>query len=170
MKSGPKPAPSNVVAISPGGIANPRRVAERRRDERAVPAAERTAPPAYLSRAAKVLWRAHVPLMVSETPDLIADRDLPVLALLFEHLATAQAAARALRGKGGHLELLDRDEGNRNRLRKHPAAEILRQHSGAALSLARDYAMTPASRLSLKLGALVDVEDDDDDADGIFDA
>lgn len=108
--------------------------------------------------------------MAEETPDLIADRDIPVMGLLFEHLATAQAAAKALRGRAGHLELLDTDAGNGNRLRKHPAAEILRQHSTAALSLAREYAMTPASRLGLRLGTFVEADDDDDDADGIFDA
>ncbi len=76
--------PANVLAMKPGyGKAT---IAERAASELNVPPAVRLqTPPAWLSPQARKLWREHVPTMVEETPELVSDRDIPALSLLFEH-------------------------------------------------------------------------------------
>lgn len=170
-RPGPAPLPANVVAIS-SGHQSKAEIERRRASEVAVPPAERLSrPPAWLSRSAADLWRRHVPVMVQETPGLIADRDVMALGLLFEHVAAAKAAAKACAtARGGYTEVLDIDQAHAGRRRKAPALEVLKTQSAAALSLMREFGMTPSSRVGLRLGAMIEPDDDVDDDAGIFDA
>lgn len=165
-RSGPKKLPSNVLALRG---AEPEKVEERRAEELSTPAIDRLPPPEWLSREAKALWRAMVPKLLEESPGLVAERDGFMLGLYFEHLAVCKAASASMRGARGWLYPVDQDAAHGGRNRKHPGAELLRQHSQSALSIAREFGFTPSARVGLHVGPMVEPDDPDDDDDDLFD-
>lgn len=127
-----------------------------------IPKALRT-PPAWLSAPAKAEWRRTVPALDEAYPERLSALDLVALGLMFEHLAIAEAAATAMRGKGNKPDVLEVDEAHRDRIRKTPASQVMRDHSKAALEIARDYGLTLKAREALGLDGTVPDDDPDDD-------
>ncbi len=148
--------PSNVFTL-PGSSSPPAPASN-------IPAAELGTPPAWLSRQARDLWRELVPKLEDAFPDAITVLDAPALALMLEHLAIVHSAAKGMRGRGGWIETTTVDEAHRDRLRKAPSSQVMRDHAKAFLELAREYGMTPKSRRLLDLVPIAadDVDEDDD--------
>ena len=136
---------------------------------RPVPSAGRApAPPDWLSAPAKSIWRRLVPRLAEAYPDTLSTIDVPALALMVEHYAIASYAARAMRAKGNVPMATDVDEAHRDRLRKAPASQVMRDHGRAFLELAREFGLTPRARA--KLGDVTPpVVPDDGDDDDLFD-
>jgi P27 family predicted phage terminase small subunit len=132
----------------------------------AIPVADLGSPPAWLSRQAKTLWRDLIPALEDAFPETVTVLDVHALALMLENLAITHAAAKSMRGRAGWIQAVDVDEAHRDRLRKAPASQVMRDHSRAFLELAREYGLTPKSR---RLLDLVPVVADDDDNDDLFD-
>lgn len=127
-------------------------------------------PPAWLSAPAKALWRQVVPKLDEAYPETLSALDLPALGLMLEHHAIAIAAAQAMRGKGNKPDVLEKDEAHRDRVRKTPASQVMRDHGKAYVELARDYGMTLRGRVGIDLEKLGGVlPDDGDDGDDLFD-
>lgn len=131
--------------------------------ERPLELADLSSPPPWLSRQARVLWRDVVPKLEDAFPETLTVVDVATLSLMLEHLAICHAAAAAMRGRGGWIKTVESDEAHRDRLRKAPASQVMRDHAKAFLELAREYGMTPRSRRLLDLVPTAPDTDDDDD-------
>lgn len=128
-------------------------------------------PPDWLSPLAAKTWREVIPKLQAEAPDWLAEVDVPVLALMLETYAMAVGASRAMRRGGGHLAIIDIDEGHGGRRRKHPAHQVFRESAASFLSMAKEFGLTPVARNGLGLALFGAGSGDDDEADdaGIFD-
>ena len=115
-----------------------------RRDRGAIPATGglvRARCPGWLSPDAKKVWRYLAPRLGG----VLRETDLPALALMCAHYSAALAAARALERDG----LLVKDPEHAGVLRKHPAAQLLRDASAAFRSYASTFGLTPLDRARL---------------------
>lgn len=147
-------AAENVVEIRKGSSAPP---------APEIPRADLRKPPAWLSRQAATLWRELVPKLEDAFPEEITVLDTPALAIMLEHLAITHSAARSMRGQGGWIATVSVDEAHRDRLRKAPSSQVMRDHAKAFLELAREYGLTPRSRKLLDLGPPIAPDEDEDD-------
>lgn len=150
----------NVTELKPGAASAPKTA-------KAEPAGDLETPPDWLSTEAKALWRAVVPILDDAYPETLSAIDVPALGLMLEHHAIARAAAESMRDEEGGLKVLEVDEAHRDRLRKSPASQVMRDHGKAFLELARDFGLTLRGRAGIDLeklgGAVVPDHDPDDD-------
>lgn len=140
--------------------------ARRPRRKPAIPADLGTPPP-WLSKTAAEAWRGLIPKLEDALPDgALSLLDVPALGLMLEHFAIATSAAESMRTTEGDHVPIDVDEAHRDRLRKSPASQVMRDHGKAFVELAREYGLTARSRANLDAEALSgfvpDVGDDDD--------
>lgn len=110
-------------------------------------------------------------LRAAAADDALADVDVFALALAAEHYALATMASKAMRGPGGHLRPITTDEAHRDRLRKHPAVQVMRDATSVFTRVIKDFGGTPAARRALEGylaggGPAVDGDDEDDDLFG----
>lgn len=119
-------------------------------------------PPAWLSSDAKTAFRRLVIDIDAAWPGTLARFDTMSLAVLAEHYAVLQAAAKAMRhDKTVEVTLPDgRREGQE---RKNPAWQIFREASNAFLAVAKEYGLTLQSRLRMELDAGAPLGDEDDE-------
>jgi len=96
--------------------------------------------PRWLSPDAKRVWRYLAPRLTAA--GVLRETDLPALALMCAHYGAALAAAEAL-GRDG---LLIPDSAHGGALRKHPAAQLLRDASDAFRRFACTFGLTPLDR------------------------
>ena len=87
-------------------------------------------PPPWLTPTARSNWRAVVPVVEESSPGWLSPIDVPQLGLMFEALANAIAASKAMRGAGGHTRPIDHDRAHGKRPRKHPAVQVFRESVG----------------------------------------
>lgn len=127
-------------------------------------------PPDWLSAEAKRAFRRLVVDIDAAWPGTLARFDTMALAVLSEHYAVLQAAAREMRADGNKPELTPADPKNADRTRKNPAWQIFRESSAAFLSVAKEYGLTLSSRLRLELdaGAPPLGDEDDEDLDAVL--
>lgn len=150
-------AAENVVEIRKGAGASSAVPAE-------IPKADLRRPPEWLSRQASALWKEIVPKLEDAFPDEITVLDVPALSLMLEHLAITHAAAKAMRGSGGWIEVLAAGKTNAGpTVRKAPASQVMRDHGKLFLDLAREFGGTPRARKLLDLGPPIVPDDDEDD-------
>ena len=121
--------------------------------------------PAWLSAPGKAAFRQLLLDIERATPEVLDRIDVPALALLAEHYAIAQAAAKAMRDTGNVPEVLELDKVHGDQHRKTPAWQVFAQATKTYTALAREYGLTLASRTRLELpSAGLPVDDDEDDA------
>lgn len=126
--------------------------------------------PEWLSSTAKAAWRELVPAMENAWPGMLSPVDIPALALLCEHYATAQTAAEAMRAKGNVPAPIDQDQAHDGRRRKHPATMVFREATNAYLRLAQEFGLTASARTTIGGGLHVGAGLDDDDDGDLYDA
>jgi len=161
VKPGPRPLPDNVRRLR-GGDTRPR--PELRR-----PAASTLEPPFALSPRARGWWREEAPRLARL--GLLAEPDKIGLALALESASIAVEALMAMRPDGRkNPTVLSVDPEHGRALRKTPAWQVFREASKAWREWCSEFGMTPAARVGLDAGQLVDPGDDDDDGDGLLDA
>lgn len=156
------PAASSARRRSAGNVTELRPEAKSTARTSPLPKDLRTAP-AWLSAPAKAEWKRLIPRLDEAFPEKLSALDVGALALLVEHLAIAQGAAQAMRGKGNKPDVLEVDEAHRDRIRKTPASQVMRDHAKAAMELAREYGLTLRAREALGLDGTVPDDDPDDD-------
>lgn len=129
--------------------------------------------PAWLSTGGKAAWRELIPAVERAWPDFLSPVDVPALAMMVEHYATAIEAAKAMRGgrgAGGNKPVpIDTDPAHRDRRRRHPAAQVFKDETAAYLTIAREFGFTAVGRIGLDLSQLPAFDGDEDDDAGIFD-
>ena len=99
--------------------------------------------PSWLSPDAKKVWRYLAPRLTAA--GVLRETDLPALALMCAHFGVALEAAKAL-GRDG---LLIPDSAHGGALRKHPAAQLLRDASASFQGYAGTFGLTPLDRARL---------------------
>lgn len=109
-------------------------------------------PPAWLDREARALWKEIGPEL--ERLGLLTAVDGPAFAMLLTHYVLAVKAARRIKKDG----ILSVDE--QGVTRKHPASQIVRDHSAAFRQYVAEFGLSPAARARL---SLPDEKDDGDD-------
>lgn len=167
-RHGPRPLPENVHDLHGRPGKRPRR-----QEAPTPPSDGHLKAPAWLSKDAKAAWRELIPAIERAWPDFLGVVDVPALSLMVENYAMAIAAAKALRERGRGLKnpkVIDTDEAHRDRLRKHPAAQVLKEATATYLSLAKEYGLTAVGRIGLDLSSLPGFADDEDEDDDLFDA
>lgn len=140
---------------------------EARKGAAPAPAARLKAPD-WLSPTGAKTFREIVDALRAAAPDdALAEVDVFALALAAEHYALARAASKAMRGQGGHLAPITIDQAHRDRLRKHPAVQVMRDATTVFLRVAREFGGTPAARRALEdfLGGAGTGDDDPEDAE-----
>lgn len=131
--------------------------------------------PEWLSPTGRKTFNELVVAVRSAAPDdALASVDVFSLALAAEQYALATMASKAMRGQGGHLNPITVDEAHRDRLRKHPAVQVLRDATKTFLLIVRQFGGTPAARKALEdflgSGGGVGHEPDDDELELFGDA
>lgn len=116
------------------------------RPSRKLPAA-----PSWLSPTGKAAFRQLVEAAEAVEPGWLERVDVPLLAMFADVYATAQAAAKSMRGAGGHARPIDHDRAHAGRPRKHPGWQVVREAAGTMRSLGRELGVTPAMRRQLDL-------------------
>lgn len=123
------------------------------------------APPAALPADARALWKRLAPGL--RASGRLRDEQLPAFELLCTHFALARAAAKKIATDGPTAK----DE--RGLPRKHPAHQVMREHSEAFRQFTDRFGLTPKSRAAaaaktapkalaaLLLGGAEGVDDDD---------
>lgn len=160
-RHGPVPTPPHIRAVRDGEPTPPPRVPP-------VAPAEGTgksrfAPPAWLSSDAKAAFKRLVIDIDAAWPGTLARFDTMALAVLAEHYAVLQAAAREMRADGNKPEPTSPDTQHANRTRKNPAWQIFREASAAFLAVSKEYGLTLSSRLRMELDAGAPLGDEDDE-------
>lgn len=122
------------------GAARPDRIKNEPRPRSLAPPCPRWLPP-----AAKRAWRDLAPRL--ERLGVLTEVDGPAFAMMVTHYALAAEAAKVLREEG----LLVSDPEHKAAdgsvpKRKHPALQILRDHSAAFRAYAAAFGLTPADR------------------------
>jgi len=132
----PKPIPIKKLAGNPG-----KRSLEARR---ALPAAgDPLAPKGHLPREGYELWNALAPRLIEL--GLFTELDRQTLEMMCLHYAYANKAERILRKEG----LLA--SGSQGQDVKHPAHQMLLDHSRQFLRYAAEFGMTPSSRSKIEI-------------------
>lgn len=161
----PRRRAGNVTELA---VVKPPR-ARRPRRKSPIPA-DLATPPPWLSVPAAGAWATLVPMLEDALPDgALSLLDVPALGLMLEHHAIAVAAAESMRTPAGDLETVTADEAHRDRLRKTPASQVMRDHGKAFVELAREYGLTVRSRSALDREALGGMVPDAGDDDDLFD-
>ncbi len=157
VRPGPKPTPSNVVALT----GNP---GKRKRAAEPVPTAAGLKPPDDLTPSARNFWRRHATEL--SRLGMLTVNDVSSFGACCEAWAFMQSAKRELKATAKkNAELLTKDRAHGGEPRKDPAWTIYRQAEAAFMAWSREFGLTPSSRVGLP--ALADDADEDDD---LFDA
>lgn len=159
---GPVPTPPHIRAVRDGEPAPAPRMPP------AAPAEgsgkSRFAPPAWLSVDAKAAFKRLVIDIDAAWPGTLARFDTMALAVLAEHYAVLQAAAKEMRADGNRLDVTPEDPTQAgHRTRKNPAWQIFREASAAFLAVSKEYGLTLSSRLRMELDAGAPLGDEDDE-------
>lgn len=101
-------------------------------------------PRGVLGEDARRIWNELGPQLVEL--GWMTALDGPAFMMLCVHASIALEAARELRGNG----VIAEDE--RGLARKHPASQILRDHSAAFRQFAAEFGLTPSSRVGREVG------------------
>ena len=146
---GPLPQ-SNVVRLrrgNPGGQPAP---------AHPVIAAGPVKVPAYLERSVKRTFRAMANLL--DDAGLYSPADSIALGLALTHAAIAQAAGNRVLEEGSTVS----DPAHDGRSAKHPASQVMRDHSAAFHALAKEFGLLPGSRYRMNVAVEPALDDDDD--------
>ncbi len=108
-------------------------------------------PPSWLPREAKKQWKELAPALEKER--LLTEVDGLAFAMLLLHWAQVAEATKILKKEG----LITVDE--RGLPRKHPAHQILRDHSEAFRQYMAEFGLSPSARSRLNLP----VQDEEDE-------
>lgn len=98
--------------------------------------------PYKLLPKARRFWRDHASRL--DALGLLTEVDLPAFQMMATHYAVAVQAAEVIRDDG----ILTEDEHGLQR--KHPALQVLRDHSAAFRTYAAEFGMTPSSRTRVR--------------------
>lgn len=120
-------------------------------------------PPEWLSAEGKRAFRRLVIDIDSAWPGTLARFDTMALAVLAEHYAVLQSAAKEMRATGNTPDVAPEDPKQGGRTRKNPAWQIFREASSAFLAVAKEYGLTLSSRLRMELDAGAPLGDEDDE-------
>lgn len=153
-KPGPAPLPSNVIQLrgNPG---------KRKRDAEPLPKGAGLDPPADLTPSGRTFWRRHAPELARL--GLLTVNDVDSFAACCEAWAFMQQAKTELRGssKTANAKVTTSDRAHGREVRKHPAFTVYKQAEASYLAWAREFGLTPSSRVGLP-GPGDDGDDDDD--------
>jgi P27 family predicted phage terminase small subunit len=106
-------------------------------------------PPNWLSKRGRDVWK----FLALEKSALLTKRDREAFAFLCEEAVVAQIALLRLRGSSNNYDdLLQSDPAHAGRLRRHPAWIIYTQAKKAFLDSAKEFGLTPSSRIGLLVG------------------
>lgn len=150
---------------NPGNRTDPEK-----RDVRPEPIAP--APPNWLSKRGRAVWEFIAPEL--EKNALLTKRDREAFGFLCEEGAVAQEALLRMRGSSNTYEnLLDTDPNHYSRLRRHPAWIIYAQAKNLFLQSAKEFGLTPTSRIGLLVGATTPtpggrMNEPDDEDESVF--
>lgn len=136
-RRGPRPKPTKLKVLS--GTARPEDL--RRNEPKPAPIAPKR--PTWLPDEAKKKWKELAPEL--EKLGLLTVVDGPAFAMMLEHWALAVEAAKVIKKEG----TMTVDE--RGLPRKHPLAQVLRDHSAAFKGYMAEFGLSPASRTRLDL-------------------
>lgn len=134
---GPKPKPTELKLLEGNPGKRPLNTQEPK--PRPIPP---KMPRGVLPKEGRRLWRELVPKL--EKLGVVTEVDGPALVMLCLHYAFAVQAGRQLRQEG--ITIQDRDV-----RRKHPALQILRDHSAAWRQYAEQFGLTPSARSRLSI-------------------
>lgn len=127
----PKPTVLKELAGNPGG--------KTLNDQEPKPApAQADHVPYRLLPKARRFWKDNADRLTAL--GLLTEIDIPAFQLMASHYAVAVQAAEVIRDEG----LLTEDEHGLQR--KHPALQVMRDHSAAFRTYAAEFGMTPSSR------------------------
>lgn len=118
--------------------------------------------PAWLSADGKTAFRSLLVELEAAWPDTISRLDIPALAIVAEHYAVAQAAAKAMRGKGNNPVAVEDDTAHSGK-RRPPSFLVYKEATNAFLQGAKAFGLTLESRMRLELDAPAPLADEDDD-------
>lgn len=152
-RPGPAPLPSNVIELrgNPG---------KRKRAPEPNPRDAGLEPPADLTPAARAFWRRHAPEL--GRLGLLTVSDVDSFGACCEAWAFMQQAKDELRSsKSANAKVTTRDRAHGNEARKHPAFTVYKQAEASFLAWAREFGLTPSSRVGLP-GPGDDGDEDDD--------
>lgn len=128
------------------------------------------APPNWLSKRGREMWTFIAPEL--ERNALLTKRDRESFGFLCEEAAVAKETLLRIRDpKNGYGDVLDADSAHAGRLRRHPAWIVYTQARTGFLQLAKEFGLTPSSRIGLLLsptGAVTPRGADDDDDEVSF--
>jgi P27 family predicted phage terminase small subunit len=146
-RPGPKPLPSNVVALR--GNAG-----KRARPSEAKPKPIAPAAPAWLTELAVEVWKHHAPEL--ERLGLLTALDREAFAFACTDAAAAVEALESMtviekvgRKTRRRLVLIDVDPGHEGRLRRHPAWIVYRQAAEGYARWCARFGLTPSDRVGL---------------------
>lgn len=108
--------------------------------------------PRGMGRHAKWLWRT----VVAERSGILHPADAPALMAACQHWELAQLAYEQIQADG----ITTTDMAHGNEKRKHPSEPTYRQNMAAAISILKQFGISPAARAALP-GADDDGRDDD---------
>lgn len=155
-KPGPKPKPAEIRELE----GNPGKRAIKRGP---TAAAASLTPPDHLTPTAAKFWKKYSPTL--SQLGLLTVVDVEAFAALCEAWAFMVVAKKSMRIRGtGDAEVVTTDRAHGAEKRKHPAFTIYKQAEASYLNLAREFGMTPSSRVGLPS------PDDDDEDDDLYDS
>jgi P27 family predicted phage terminase small subunit len=160
-RKGPVPTPPHLRALREGEASPEPRVPPVGPEEGH--GRSRFKPPEWLSVDAKRAFGRLVVDIDAAWPGTLARMDVMALAVLAEHYAVLQAAAREMRSGGNRAELTSPDPQHADRTRKNPAWQVFREASSAFVALSKEYGLTLSSRLRMELDAGAPLADDEED-------
>ena len=134
---GRKPTPTNLKLLK--GETRPSRI--NKNEPKPKPLAPAAA--AWLSADARKLRKGLAPKL--EALGILTEADGASFDLMLTHYSLASEAARTLKKEGSIIE------DSKGYPAKHPAVQILRDHSAAFLRYAAEFGLTPSSRARLNL-------------------
>lgn len=169
-KPGPKPAPSNVVALRGGSQAD----VDRRAAEEVKPHPVSPKRPGDLSPLERECWDQHAPEL--DRLGLLTVIDAAAFRMACQAYALAIAAWQSMRERKADgsidnrkksIEVVTPDTAHGG-LRRHPGFLVWKQAQDAYRAWCSEFGLTPSSRVGLRPGAPIGSAADDDDDDEAF--
>lgn len=169
-RPGPKPAPSNIVALRGGSEAE----VERRAAEEVKPHPVSPKRPADLSPLERECWDLHAPEL--DRLGLLTVIDAGAFRMVCQAYASARAAWESMRPRKADGSIDARKRGievvvpdtAHGGLRRHPGFLVWKQAQDAYRAWCSEFGLTPSSRVGLRPGVPIGSAEDEDDDDAAF--